>query len=114
MTQAQRLHILQHSLGLDQYGRGNQYRNYFATGEGSTDWPHCRALVADGLMTEILPSRGISSDTVFRVTVQGKDYVTQHSPAPPRLTRAQQMYRRYLAADGHMKFGDWLKRKATP
>lgn len=29
------LNILQHSLGLDEYGRGTPYRNHFVTGEGS-------------------------------------------------------------------------------
>ncbi|MHB0986236.1 MAG: hypothetical protein ACYC05_11690 [Sulfuricella sp.] len=33
-----KLHILQHSLGLDKYGDGNQYRNHFVTGPGSTDF----------------------------------------------------------------------------
>jgi hypothetical protein len=44
------LHILQHSLGLDEYGRGTFYRNRFVTGEGSTDHPLCMELVALGYM----------------------------------------------------------------
>lgn len=43
-----KLRILQHSLGLDQYGAGRQYRNHFVTGEGSDGFPLCRELVAEG------------------------------------------------------------------
>ncbi len=39
------LHILQHSLGLDKYGRGTFYRNRFVTGEGSIDRLLCMELV---------------------------------------------------------------------
>lgn len=38
------MHILQHALGLDQYGRGREYRNHFCTGPGSVDFLPCRAL----------------------------------------------------------------------
>ena len=48
----EQLHILQHSLGLDEYGRGTMYRNHFVTGEGSLDHPHCVALVEAGLMNQ--------------------------------------------------------------
>ncbi len=48
----QQLHILRHSLGLDDKGKGRRYRNHFVTGPGSTDWDDCNALVAEGLMRD--------------------------------------------------------------
>lgn len=44
------LHILQHSLGLNEYGQGNQYRNHFVA--GGDDVRKCRELVALGYMRE--------------------------------------------------------------
>ena len=46
------LEILQHALGLDQYGHGKSHRNYFCAGEG--DEADCRELVAAGLMVPVL------------------------------------------------------------
>lgn len=107
---ADALHILQHSLGVDQYGQGEQYRNRFVTGEGSTDHPTCMALVDAGLMTRhdgsSLPFGGMD---LFYVTDAGKAFVAQNSPEPPKLTRSQQRYRRYLDADSSASFGEWLR-----
>lgn len=82
---AEQLHILQHSLGVDQYGRGRQYRNRFVTGPGSTDFPICCELVEMGFMVmrslvPILPP----SDKCFFVTDEGKAAMREHSPKPPR------------------------------
>ena len=63
-----KLHILQHSLGLDHYGAGRQYRNHFVTGEGSDDFPLCRELVAEGLMTERAGNELSGGSPVFFVT----------------------------------------------
>jgi hypothetical protein len=111
--QAQLLHILQHSLGVDQYGRGNQYRNHFVTGEGGDDWLSCMALVEAGHMTrrtgwQLLPS----SDDLFVVTDAGKCWVAENSPQPPKLTKSQQRYQDYLDHDSDLSFGEWLKRHA--
>lgn len=104
------LHILQHSLGVDQYGRGQQYRNYFATGSGSDDYDHCVALVEQGLM--VSRKSGLAPDMdLFHVTPDGKAYVAEHSPPPPKLTRAQRRYREFLNADSSESFGEWLKRQ---
>jgi len=46
----QLLHILQHSLGLGQYGQGKQYRNHFVAGDDDAE--KCRELVGMGFMTE--------------------------------------------------------------
>jgi hypothetical protein len=44
MVTDQELHILQHSLGLDRYGKGHTYRNRFVTDENTIDFPHCESL----------------------------------------------------------------------
>jgi hypothetical protein len=107
-----KLHILQHSLGLNEYGRGSMYRNHFVTGEGSVDYPHCLALVAEGLLTRSAGSPLTGGDDLFRVTDAGKAYVLERSPAPPKLSAAQKRYREWLdgAAD-FMPFGEWLMRR---
>jgi hypothetical protein len=104
------LHILQHSLGVDRFGRGRQYRNHFVTGEGSLDYPDCQALVAAGLMRRQKGSPLTGGYDAFFVTDEGRRYVSEHSPCPPKLTRSQARYRRYLAADGSLSFGEWLRR----
>lgn len=109
MTHAAELHILQHSLGVDQYGRGDQYRNHFATGEGSVDHPICNTLVERKLMTvrrDYAPYGGMD---VFFVTDEGKRWVADNSPAPPKLTRSQRRYQDYLDADTGLSFGEWLQ-----
>lgn len=106
-----RLQILQHSLGLDQYGDGNQYRNHFCTGPGSTDFDDCRALVAEGLMTERAGNALSGGDSVFHVTPKGIDFVALNSPArppEPKLTRSQKRYREYLRAESSLTFAEWI------
>lgn len=106
------LHILQHSLGLDQYGRGDQYRNHFVTGEGSIDHPICTEAVERGLME--CRRKGYElygGDDVFAVTPAGKQWMAENSPRPPKLTRAQARYQDYLDADSCESFGEWLRRK---
>ena len=100
------LEILQHALGLDQYGQGEENRNHFCAGFG--DEPDCRALVGMGLMrrhptTQWLPYYNCS------VTEAGIQAVRDESPPPPKLTRAQQRYRQYLREDLDMSFFEWLK-----
>ena len=106
-----RLHILQHSLGLGRYGDGNQYRNHFVTGPGSDDFDDCRALVADGLMTERSGNALSGGDSVFHVTPKGIDFVALNSPQRqpgPKLTRSQKRYREYLRAESNLSFAEWL------
>lgn len=104
------LHILQHSLGVDQYGQGDQYRDHFVTGECSDDHPTCMALVADGLMRRWPAVKVYGEMDLFRVTDAGRAYVREHSPEPPKLTSGQRRYQRWLdgAADW-MTFGEWLR-----
>jgi len=107
-----KLHILQHALGVDQHGRGRQYRNHFVTGEGSSDFANCRQLVTDGLMTET-PGNALSGGaSVFRVTPDGVNYVATNSPPAPVLTRGQRRYRSFLNArdvDCRLTFREWLQ-----
>jgi hypothetical protein len=109
----EQLHILQHALGLDQYGRGRVHRNHFCAGHD--DEPICRELVEMGYMvqhatTEWLPYFNCS------VTEAGKAAMLRESPQAPKLTRSQQRYRQFLAADCEVSFFEWLKRakKGTP
>ncbi|ARO22906.1 hypothetical protein TAL182_CH01093 [Rhizobium sp. TAL182] len=106
------LHILQHSLGLDQYGRGQMHRNHFVTGAGSDDHAACMALVALGYMTRRANVQIYGGDDLFHVTEVGKRAVIDASPAPPKLSAGQQRYLDYLDADSSLSFGDWLKWKS--
>lgn len=109
---AKQLHILQHSLGLDQYGRGTFYRNHFVTGEGSKDHADCMALVNAGFMTVRSGNALSGGDDVFRVTDAGKVAVAEHSPTPPKLTRGQQNYRDWLHYDSSLSFIEYVKMKS--
>lgn len=109
---AKQLHILQHSLGVDQYGRGRMYRDHFVTGEGSIDHPVCMALAEAGYMTRHAKVEMFGGDDFFRVTQAGKEAVIANSPsppAPPKLTRSQQRYQDYLDDDINLSFGEWIK-----
>lgn len=66
------LHVLRHSLGVGDDGKGVAYRNHFVTGEGSKDHPDCMALVALGLMTRRDGSPMTGGDDLFTVTDAGK------------------------------------------
>jgi hypothetical protein len=91
------LRILQHSLGADEFGRGNQFRNHFCTGPGSKDYDACKELVGMGLMNERRGNELSGGDSIFRVTGDGKEAMTRESPKPPRLTASQARYQRYLS-----------------
>ena len=107
-TTPEELHILQHSLGLDRHGEGRQYRNHFVTGPGSKDFESCRALADAGYMKDHGPRKLAGGDHCFTVTPQGIDAVALQSPPRPKLTRSQQRYREYLAAEANESFGEWL------
>jgi hypothetical protein len=106
---AKQLHILQHSLGLNEYGRGTMYRDHFVTGEGSIDHPTCLELTELGFMTRRKNVEMCGGDDVFRVTSAGKHAAVASSPKPPKLTRGQQRYRDWLNADNGMTFGEYLR-----
>ena len=99
------LQILQHSLGLDEYGQGSATRNHFCA--GGKDEEICRELVALGYMkqhttTEWMPYFNCS------VTDMGKEVVRHESPKPPKLTRSQRNYREFLHADTGLSFKEWI------
>lgn len=107
------LHILQHSLGLNKYGQGAQYRNHFVA--GGDDVRKCRDLVALGYMRERNDNGLTGGDPCFSVTRNGIDAVgreSQKPPPEPKLTRSQRRYRDYLDADCCESFGEWLKHAA--
>lgn len=100
------LEILQHSLGVDQYGRGPMYRNHFCAGGDDEDI--CRELVALGLMETF--TRSFLPYYNCTVTDAGKASMLAESPKAPRLSRSQQRYRDYLKADSGYSFIEWLTR----
>lgn len=104
------LEILQHSLGVDEYGRTPRgftpyTRNHFCAGDA--DEATCRSLIVLGYMvqhrtTEVFPDFNCS------VTDAGKKAMRGESPAPPKPTRSQKRYQDYLSADSSMNFGEWM------
>lgn len=111
-----RLHILQHALGLDDYGMtragercpDETYRNFYA----ADDNDDLLALVEAGLMVRHAPrDGGVCDYPVFVVTAAGRAHVREHSPRPPRRTRSQRRYAAFLDADTGLSFGEWLKLK---
>ncbi len=96
MIENKLLKILQHSLGVDEYGQGDQYRNHFATGPESTDFENCKSLCEMGLMEDLGPRQLCGGMHCFVVSPKGIDAVAFESPRPPKLTRSQKRYRDYL------------------
>lgn len=101
------LDILQHSLGVDQYGQGRMYRNHFCA--GGDDEQICRELVALGFMETF--ERSYLPYYNCTVTKAGKQAMREASPKPPVLTRSQKRYREFLDADTGWSFGEWLKER---
>ncbi len=99
------LEILQHSLGVDQYGQGSMYRNHFCA--GGDDEETCRELVELGYMETF--TRPYLPYYNCTVTAAGKSAMLEHSPKPPKLSRSQQRYRRFLDQDSGLSFREWLK-----
>ncbi len=91
------LHILQHSLGLNEYGQGRQYRNHYVAGGKDVD--HCRELASMGYMREHKMAPELTGGSpCFVVTREGVEAVALFSPTrppEPKLTRAQKRYRDY-------------------
>lgn len=103
------LHILQHSLGVDKHGQGEQYRNHFCTGPGCDDFDRCTKLVAAGFMQTRGAVEVFGGLHTFTVTPGGIDAVALQSPVPPKLPRSKQRYRAWLRSDCGLSFGDWLR-----
>ena len=111
------LHILQHALGRDEHGlprsaSGSDYRNHYVTGEACASYEACEEAERRGLMQRHARSPLSGGDWVFTVTAAGRAYVAEHSPKPPKVSRSQARYLRWLnsgAADCGVPFGEWLK-----
>lgn len=111
----EQLHIIQHSLGCDQYGqtkhRGRDehdgclgfYRNRYVCGPK----PEIAALVEAGLMVDHGPQSIAGGMHCFSVTRAGVLAMDEQSPAPPKLTRGQERYRAWRRFDGDISFIDW-------
>jgi hypothetical protein len=104
------LHVIQHSLGVDEYGDGDQYRNHFVTGEGSIDYPVCMDAVARGLMSRRDGNPLTGGDDLFLVTAAGRQWMTANSP---KLSRAKRRYRDWLRVSDatNETFIEYLRRK---
>lgn len=74
------LAILRHSLGLKEDGSGREYRSHFVTGEGSSDYPQCVALVEAGLMTFRPGSELTGGGGLFLVTESGRKAARKEQP----------------------------------
>lgn len=113
------LHVLQHALGRDEFGQRKKhlteaYRNHYVTGEDSRSIKVCRQAVVDGLMVEHKATDISGGDPWFHVTDAGVKYVDENSPKPPKKTRGQRRYLRFLEIsdmDPDLKFGEFLKRE---
>jgi hypothetical protein len=107
------LHILQHSLGVDRFGRG-EYRNHFVTGEGSLDHPACMDAVSRGLMQRH-PGNALTGEMdLFVVTEAGKQFVRDNVQKVDAKQRRKDRYSRFLDLSDVMPdltFRDFLKRK---
>jgi len=111
MTKEQ-LHILQHSLGLDQYGRGKEYRNRYVVGPDCDSFTACQELVSMGMMQDRGAQPICGGMHCFMVTDWGRMKMHEESPEPPKVSRGRQRYLKWLEvgdAFGDWKFGDWLK-----
>lgn len=120
MLSAELLHILQHSLGVDQYGRGSMYRRHFVTDADGPDGKLCLQLCELGYMVNHGKRMGelTGGSDLFLVTDAGKEAVRSESPKPPpqpKLSRSQRRYQEFLDADSGLTFHEWLKsrRRAT-
>ena len=100
------LGILQHALGLDQYGQGTSYRNQYCA--GVDDVEDCKALVAMGYMRQVPTTSWLPYFNCV-VTGEGQSVVKQESPTAPKLTRSQRRYKEYLNAESGMTFIEWLR-----
>lgn len=116
------LHILQHSLGCDKYGRPdykvdpeNGYlgyrRSHFVTDPDCPDGIFCEELAANGLMKDHGPTPYSGGMHFYTVTKEGVEAMKDQSPKPPKLSASKRRYQDFLSADSGMRFGEWLKLK---
>lgn len=104
---SEQLHILQHSLGCDEFGRSKHrgrdegdgcfgyYRNRFVTDPQNDDGKQCVELVRLGFMQDYGAQTIAGGMHCYAVTERGLEAMRCASPQPPKLTRSQQRYPRY-------------------
>lgn len=117
-----KLHILQHSLGLDDHGRDSKgalclpmtHRNHYVMSDDSPDGIMCNEMAASGLMERHAP-RVISGEMpIFTVTEAGRAHIREHSPKPPKVSAGRVRYLEWLRVQDcfpDWSFGDWLKNR---
>ncbi len=69
--------VMRNALGLNRGSR--EYRNHFVTGPGSTNYPHCEALVAAGMMTKRAGNPLSGGDDIYSVTDAGRAALKTHN-----------------------------------
>lgn len=106
MLTKERLEILQHSLGLDEYGRGRAYRNHYVCDPGDAN---VDANVADGLMVDRGPNQMCGGMHLYMVTPAGEKVIREQSPKPPKFSREKERYMTWLRSGCDMSFGEWIK-----
>ena len=95
--------MLQHTLGVNKYGEGPQYRNHYVASPGHHSFDACESLVAQGLMKRHEGSQISGNSPWFSVTRDGINAMHAESPKPPppeKMSRSKARYRRFL------KYGD--------
>lgn len=104
---------IRHSLGLDEYGHGREYRNFFMTSPDCADGKLCDGLVEFGMMVRDprYPSEISGGDHCWHVTELGRSTFLAECPKPKKKTRAELRYDEFVSADCGLTFGEWLKRK---
>ena len=118
MLTQQQLHIMQHSLGLNEHGLDSKggtegYRNHYVASPGHYAWEDLMSLVDAGLMIKRSPNA--VTDTWFSVTDSGRAAVIQNSPPPPKVSRAKQRYQRFLDfGDSFNSFIEFCRWDADP
>ena len=105
------LHILQHSLGVDEYGQGRQYRNRYIP--GGDDVARCEELASKGFMKEHLGRAITGGDPWFSVTDRGIEAVALFSPPAPPPKKSSE-FSAYLRSESCDRFGEWLLGHKAP
>jgi hypothetical protein len=103
--------VMHHALGITDPSQPAPYRNHFVASNGHHDMPALERLCSDGLMVEGgKPSFCDDRSRVFYVTDSGKAVAMETRPKPPKMTRSQKRYQRYLEyGDGFESFLDYLR-----
>lgn len=90
------LHILRHSLGLDDTGRGKQYRNSYVLGPECPDFAKLKDLESRGLMSDLGPRSIFGGMHGFTVTPAGRAIAATPDPLPHK-ERGRRVYRYWLS-----------------